>query len=321
MIREATFDDAPAVARLCALVYPAELMSARGIRHGWEATPARSRRLMWLTLDGDAAVGFAAAGLSASSADPGAAIANVYVHPDRRRQGLGSALWERVEPHLAEIGATHVNSFGLDEEPSRRFMGARGFEVTFVQRMSTLDLSTLGPPPAVPEGVELVPFAAIDDPRPVFELEVEAVRDVPLDQPQDDLRWEEWLERWWHNPEHDLEASLLVLLNGEPTGFTMMFSDPESRRTATGMTATSRRARGRGLARLVKHHALARAAAAGIEVAVTENDEQNAPMLAVNERLGYRPTTANATFSRRRRRPSAKRTGGRGLGEPGGSPS
>ena len=321
MIREATLDDAPAVARLCALVYPAELMSARGIRHGWEATPARSRRLMWLTLDGDAAVGFAAAGLSASSADPGAAIANVYVHPDRRRQGLGSALWERVEPHLAEIGATHVNSFGLDEEPSRRFMGARGFEVTFVQRMSTLDLSTLGPPPAVPEGVELVPFAAIDDPRPVFELEVEAVRDVPLDQPQDDLRWEEWLERWWHNPEHDLEASLLVLLNGEPTGFTMMFSDPESRRTATGMTATSRRARGRGLARLVKHHALARAAAAGIEVAVTENDEQNAPMLAVNERLGYRPTTANATFSRRRRRPSAKRTGGRGLGEPGGSPS
>ena len=321
MIREATFDDAPAVARLCALVYPAELMSARGIRHGWEATPARSRRLMWLTLDGDAAVGFAAAGLSASSADPGAAIANVYVHPDRRRQGLGSALWERVEPHLAEIGATHVNSFGLDEEPSRLFMGARGFEVTFVQRMSTLDLSTLGPPPAVPEGVELVPFAAIDDPRPVFELEVEAVRDVPLDQPQDDLRWEEWLERWWHNPEHDLEASLLVLLNGEPTGFTMMFSDPESRRTATGMTATSRRARGRGLARLVKHHALARAAAAGIEVAVTENDEQNAPMLAVNERLGYRPTTANATFSRRRRRPSAKRTGGRGLGEPGGSPS
>ncbi len=321
MIREATLDDAPVVASLSALVYPAELVSARGIRHAWEATPARSRRLMWLALEDGEAVGFASAGLSQASADPGAAVANVYVHPDRRRQGIGAALWERVEPHLAEIGATHVNSFGLDEEPSRRFMGARGFEVTFVQRLSSLDLTKLGPPPPVPEGVELVPFAAIDDPRPIFDLEVEAVQDVPLDQPQDDLRWEEWLERWWHHPEHDLDTSLLVLLDGEPSGFTMFFSDPENKRTASGMTATARRARGRGLARLVKHHALARAAAAGIELAVTENDEQNAPMLAVNERLGYRPTTANATFSRRRRRPSAKRTGGRGLGEPGGSPS
>jgi len=300
VIREATLDDAPAVAGLSALVYPAELVSARGVRHGWEATAERSRRLMWLALDGKDAVGFAAAGLSESSADPGAAVANLYVHPERRLQGIGTALWELVEPHLAEIGATHVNSFGLDEEPSRRFMGARGFEVTFVQRMSTLDLATLGPPPAVPEGVELVPFAAVDDPRPVYELEVEALQDVPLDQPHDGLRWEEWHERWWHHPEHDLQSSLLVLLDGEPVGFTMMFSDPESGRTATGMTATARHARGRGLARLVKHHALARAAAAGLELAGTENDEANAPMLAVNERLGYRPVTANATFSRRR---------------------
>jgi GNAT superfamily N-acetyltransferase len=321
VIREATLDDAPAVAGLSALVYPAELVSARGIRHGWEATPARSRRSMWLALDGGEPVGFAAAGLFPSSADPGAAVANVYVHPERRRQGLGSALWERVEPHLTAIGATHVNSFGLDEEPSRRFMGARGFEVTFVQRMSTVDLSTLGPPPPVPADVELVPYAAVDDPRPIYELEVEAVRDIPLDQPLDDIRLEDWLERWWRHPELDRAASLLVLLDGAPAAFTTLISDLESRRAASGMTGTARRARGRGLARLVKHHALARAAANGIEVAVTENDERNAPMLAVNERLGYRPTTANATFSRRRRRPSAKRTGGRGLGEPGGSPS
>ena len=75
------------------------------MRHGWQATPERARRRMWLAVEGDDAVGFAAAGLSHDSADPGARVANVYVHPERRRQGIGTALWELVERHLAEIGA------------------------------------------------------------------------------------------------------------------------------------------------------------------------------------------------------------------------
>ena len=299
MIREATLDDAPAVARLSTIVYPDELTTERGLRHWWQAMPARARRRMWLALEGGEAIGFASAGLSFSSADPGAAVANVYVHPQRRRGGLGAALWELAEANLAEIDATHVNSFGLDEEPSRRFMGARGFEVTYVQRMSRLELATLGPPPALGDGVEFVPYAAIEDPRPVYELEVEALRDVPVDQPLDDVRWDEWLDRWWRHPDLNRDASLLALVGGEPASFTTLLSDRESRRAASGMTGTARRFRGRGLALLVKHHALARAAGRGIAVAVTENDELNAPMLAVNERLGYRPTASNATFSRR----------------------
>jgi GNAT superfamily N-acetyltransferase len=300
VIREASLDDTPAIAHLSSLVYPGELTTARGLRHWWGAIPARARRRMWVALEGGSdATGFVSAGLFHSSADPGAAVANVYVHPERRRRGLGAALWELAEAHLAVIGATHVNSFGLDEEPSRRFMGARGFEVTHLQRLSRLELSTLGPAPPVPAGVELVPYAALDDPRAVYELEVEALRDVPVDQPLDDVRWDEWLDRWWHNPELDRDASVLALVGGEPAAFTTLVSDAESRRAASGMTGTARRFRGRGLALLVKHHALARAATGGIEAAVTENDERNAPMLAVNERLGYRPTAANATFTRR----------------------
>ena len=48
----------------------------------------------------------------------------------------------------------------------------------------------------------------------------------------------------------------------------------------------------------MKRHSLARAAAAAITVAFTENDETNAPMLAVNDRLGYRPSSTHVTFSR-----------------------
>ncbi len=47
-----------------------------------------------------------------------------------------------------------------------------------------------------------------------------------------------------------------------------------------------------------RYQSLARAHASGIELAFTENDETNRVMLTVNERIGYRPSSARVTFSR-----------------------
>ena len=47
--------------------------------------------------------------------------------------------------------------------------------------------------------------------------------------------------------------------------------------------------RGRGLGLLMKHHSLAAAAELGITRVVTQNDDTNAPMLAINRHLGYEP--------------------------------
>lgn len=57
-------------------------------------------------------------------------------------------------------------------------------------------------------------------------------------------------------------------------------------------TASRPEHRGRGLARAAKLGALRLAAANGVTVAYTGNDEANKPMLAINERLGYRPVAA-----------------------------
>jgi RimJ/RimL family protein N-acetyltransferase len=54
-------------------------------------------------------------------------------------------------------------------------------------------------------------------------------------------------------------------------------------------TATGREYRGRGLALAVKLASTRWAAENGITQLVTTNDETNAPMLAINRRLGYRP--------------------------------
>jgi RimJ/RimL family protein N-acetyltransferase len=58
------------------------------------------------------------------------------------------------------------------------------------------------------------------------------------------------------------------------------------------MTGTLPDHRGRGFARIVKHHTLAKAARAGVERCFAGNDGDNAAMLAVNAGLGYRPFAA-----------------------------
>ena len=60
-------------------------------------------------------------------------------------------------------------------------------------------------------------------------------------------------------------------------------------RAWSDMTPTVPTHRGRHLALAAKSAALRRAAAAGVRAAYTANDGANRPMLAVNERLGYRP--------------------------------
>ena len=61
-----------------------------------------------------------------------------------------------------------------------------------------------------------------------------------------------------------------------------------------GMTGTLRAYRGRGLAKLAKAATIRWAREDGLRRIVTENDAENAAMIAVNEWLGYRVVARRA---------------------------
>jgi RimJ/RimL family protein N-acetyltransferase len=63
-------------------------------------------------------------------------------------------------------------------------------------------------------------------------------------------------------------------------------------------TGTMRAHRGRGLASAVKLASIEWAARNGIVQLATRNDETNAPMLAINRRLGYRPAARRVEYLR-----------------------
>jgi RimJ/RimL family protein N-acetyltransferase len=66
--------------------------------------------------------------------------------------------------------------------------------------------------------------------------------------------------------------------------------DWEGRAAYNEMTGTLRDYRGRGLAFAAKLETVRWAAGKGLARILTGNDTRNAPMLAINDRLGYRPT-------------------------------
>jgi GNAT superfamily N-acetyltransferase len=298
-VRPGTLDDAPAVSSVLNAAEEDRVLTVEGLTHFMRTVPERARRVLWAGEVGGTLVAWGAAGLTWESTRVDDGYASLVVHPEHRRHGLGGAIWRLLEAHLESLDAARVSVTGQDEPDAHRFAKARGFRETFRIRTSRLDLATLPPAPELPEGIEVRPFSAYaDDPRPVYELDLVLAQDIPLDQPIGEVGWDEWMERYWRHPMVDHERSLVLLVEGVPASFTLVASSAETGRVNTGMTGTLREYRGRGLAELVKRHSLARCASAGLTAAFTENDETNAPMLAVNERLGYRPSSTRITFSR-----------------------
>ena len=95
----------------------------------------------------------------------------------------------------------------------------------------------------------------------------------------------------YENPELDFDASSLVLDGDRPVAFAWITSEREGAGGMHELTGTLPEYRGRGLARAAKVATIRWAAESGLRFLVTSNDDQNAPMLALNERLGYEPRT------------------------------
>ena len=296
----ASADDAAAVSALSAVVFPDRLLTEAHQRRRIEQAQGEAR--FWKAEDDDGALaGWSWSGREWHSPDPERGIAGVLVRPDARGRGLGGALWERAEEHLDALGSRVVTATSLDDAASRAWIERRGFEVTATGTSAAVDPSTVAAPEEIPAGVEVVRLARFsDDPGPVFELDMAGSEDEPGDADWSGLTLESWTRTFWLHPDHDPEISAGVLVDGRLASMSIVFVDPPTRRAANGLTATYREHRGRGLATLAKRQALAQAAAGGITRVMTEMDETNAAMQAVNRRLGYEPFAVRLGWRRDR---------------------
>jgi GNAT superfamily N-acetyltransferase len=127
------------------------------------------------------------------------------------------------------------------------------------------------------------------DPRLVYAVDLEATLDMPQTEQIDHIPYDEWEEHVLRDPTFTAEGSFVVLVDGVAAAVSLLLTNVESGRANTMFTGTLRAYRGRGLALAVKLASIRWAAANGITMMATNNDETNAPMLAINRRLGYVP--------------------------------
>jgi GNAT superfamily N-acetyltransferase len=283
VIRHAVADDADAVTAVRRAVYSYKVMGSAATRHMITVQTPGERFLPLVAEYDGQVVAWGSAGLNIWTSDPGQAHVSIYVHPEHRKRGIGTGLAERLHQHLTEVGAIRSRSFvhpdGLE------FARNLGYDGTRQLHYSGVELRSLPEQPATPDGIELVALDQVDA-RQAYTADSIASLDEPSDSPIDSIDYDHWLEEVWNGPALDKSLSIAAMAGGEMVAFTAVETDAD--RAWSGMTGTIPGYRGRGLAKLVKSVALRRAAAAGITAAYTSNDDQNGPMLAINNWLGYR---------------------------------
>jgi GNAT superfamily N-acetyltransferase len=292
-LHEATEDDAVPVAALYRRAMPYLLQSAARLRQriGDQRPELAGRCLVAEAGPSREVVGWGRAVLDVESREPGHGHALVLVEPARRREGIGTALLAELLAHLARSGVRTVHTNGSDGVAARGFLAARGWTPTWSSAFSRLELAGRagGAPHGGPvvDGIVVRSLAELGDPRLLWRADVACVADVPSDVPAGELDWEHWERAIWRDASLDHELSTVATAAGEVVAYTLVQTDPEAHRIWSGMTGTVPSWRGRGLALLVKDAALRRAAERGFTQAWTGTADDNAPMAAVNRRLGY----------------------------------
>jgi GNAT superfamily N-acetyltransferase len=214
----------------------------------------------------------------------------VVVEPERRRRGLGSALFEGAAGHLVSNGARELRSWSLPDGAA--FLERRGFRRAREERVSAVDPRTVDTSrlDELPPGVRIVPLRELQDRlREVHAVYAETAADMPADHAETNVPYDEWLAETFADPDLTHDGSFVVLVDDAVAALSWLTVDAGQGLGQQELTGTGRAFRRKGLARLAKLAVMRWAAASSITRISTGNDATNAGMLAINDELGFRP--------------------------------
>ncbi len=301
--------DLDAVVAIARAIRPNEFVSVADIRD-WNDNQRRADRLSarWLVYDDDAVIGSGYIGES-PWLERTMMIVHVMIHPEHQHRGYGRTLLEHVKATASERGAERLIGWTQETLPrAMRFLERAGFRENDREWQSTLDLGRFDVTPwqdtidrVTASGIRIIPLEALaeeysDWKRDLYRLYVRLEGDVPTRFPLLEM------------PFTDFEALILgrrlvadgflVAMDGvQLVGLTEpQLVDDDPMAIAQEMTGVRSEYRGRGIATALKATAAIWAKRRGFTSIRTDNAQSNAPMLAVNERLGFVRDHANVEY-------------------------
>ena len=248
--------------------------------------------------DGERAVGAGEVGRMAISTDAYARLwGRAWVVPDRRREGIGSLLLERLRAHARARGKTGLETEVYADDPAGlAFAHARAFVEDWREQVLRLRLRALpGSTASVRRPHDGVGVRILDPAREslvaVHAIATEVLAEVPggtMPMTAGDLGW--WRRVWIDAPAARAGRLFVAEVDGATAGYALL-TLPQARPGLGfhAITAVARSARGRGVASSLKDAQIAWAIEHGLAELETHNEGTNQAMLAVNLRLGYEP--------------------------------
>ena len=213
---------------------------------------------------------------------------------------LLASLWTRVASSAEADGALIFEAYAVEDEPEvLEALRLLGYEHDRTEKVWELDLATHGErlleearlarAKAMEKDVELTTLAKWTEPDSLRKLHglFEATRlDIPSTYPVLPETYENFVERV-NGPDRAHDRIWVAVSGGDPVAASYLRFPPVRGKVWTGYTCSHPEHRGRGLARAIKLQTLAQAIELGVPTVLTDNDSQNAPMLHINEQLGY----------------------------------
>ncbi|HVH93585.1 MAG TPA: GNAT family N-acetyltransferase [Nocardioidaceae bacterium] len=300
-VRDARAEDCAAIADIWATAVPYLVRSADRAAADIAADATLGRR-HWVGLIDGRTVGTAMA-RAIHEDDEDQLFVAVEVHPDYGSRGVGSALLRAAVAPFP--GVTAMQSISRDDPISLGFAVRNGFLPEGehqICRIEPASASAAGPPP---HGFHAVDLSGLEDLQQLLDTYNQAAHDDPSGLSRV-FSLQEFRAGWWNSPDNAPEVSWALLADDPASSdgpvvaaFTSVQLDRTRGRAWSAMTATHPSYRGRGLATWVKRRSLNALAEASVHEAWAANDATNAPMIAVNDSLGYQPAAKSISVRRR----------------------
>ena len=299
--RPATLEDAELAADVMTAAYPSLPQDPVMTRFRWENPRLGYEYTRFLAHRGSRAIAFVGTVHAPWTKVPDRhSEVEVWLDKAEHSNETLESMYRWVEEIAVGGGAKLLLSYcGEDEPDVLDVHEALGYQRARTEKVWELDLSSRGPT-LVKEaseardrmhsrGIRMLTVHAWDDPRAtlkLFDLNERTVQDVPHTLAIVPEQYEDFQSRL-RAPDRRLDRWWVALDGDRPVAMSFLKFPPVRGSVWTGFTCTDTEYRGRGIARAVKLQSLAQAFELGIHVVCTDNDSENAPMLHINETLGY----------------------------------
>ena len=227
---------------------------------------------------------------------------NIFVDPSSQGRGIGSSIYDRLSGELGKLNAVVAWAGSKEDLPGlTEFYQKRGFAEKLKAWESRLDLRTMDPSrfrdyseKVLRQGITITNLASEREKdqgslRKLHELVQLISADMPSPSPFTPISYEQWEAFELKNPSLLPEGYMIAKDGSKHIGLSTVWRiDREPRGLVQGNTGVRREYRGRGIAVALKLKVIDFARRNGYEKMKTWNASNNAPMLAVNTKLGFK---------------------------------